>query len=463
MLQFPSPVYCPVNSLIIGSKLDLDSKDTASVNTVKITTTEGEKVNAAQQCRLAFFGPIKESFSDTSIHNIKIYNWKFKYGEIFKVTDSRLGLCYEAIGQNMFSDITSLTRCIGMKILTEKNKIGVITGPYGADGKFKIKFEIGTRISTNHKIILKYKRYIYDKTKAMHQPANVKELILGGNNNNDTNTNNDISMMEEIELPDDPNTIISQQRSRKSKSNKNSSVTAAAEVSVAEEMRSEMTTVATSDITTKRNNTTNTTTNFTNNNNINKTTNTPATSSEAVIVMSDPHTTHSSSSIMQGANDPSTVTSSQLSQHVFNSATVSNSARCNNNSDKVDVRLGTVDSIKTEQDANNNDNHHVIIIVKDAFRMEENIKEYSTPTDDQRNLKYDVYVKYLDGSVSSNTNTSTNSSTDVNHSVDCGNDSGGVLKGPFAKMGKCKVQFPLNATTSQIKIGDKVEIIIQKK
>ena len=96
------------------------------------------------------------------------------------------------------------------------------------------------------------------------------------------------------------------------------------------------------------------------------------------------------------------------------------------------MRYGTIDSIKTEE-------NHLMVIVKDAFRMEENIKDYSTLTDDQINPKYDVLVKCLEGT------------------------EGGVLKGPFAKMGKCKVQFPLNAMTSSIQVGDKVEIIIQKK
>jgi selenocysteine-specific elongation factor len=62
LLQFQQPVFCPIGSLIIGSRLDADSGDNGS------------------QCRLAFYGPVKESIKKDDFDKIKVFHWKEKIG-----------------------------------------------------------------------------------------------------------------------------------------------------------------------------------------------------------------------------------------------------------------------------------------------------------------------------------------------------------------------------------------------
>eukprot|EP00605_Chrysophyceae_sp_TOSAG23-4_P001053 GSChrysophyteH1.ASY1.ANO1.1158.1 assembled CDS len=139
-LNFASPVYCPLNSLIIGSRLDSDTRDDHS---------------ASKGCRLAFFGPIKHGFvadaeCQGGIEDINIYSPKEKQATIFKLTDVRSGGIFKTSGGN----------------------IGVITSPYGSDGKFKVKFQRGVPRSTvpvGSKLTLYFKRFIGDKSKSMKQ------------------------------------------------------------------------------------------------------------------------------------------------------------------------------------------------------------------------------------------------------------------------------------------------------
>lgn len=62
LLQFQQPVFCPIGSLIIGSRLDADSGDNGS------------------QCRLAFYGPVRESIKKDDFDKIKVFHWKEKIG-----------------------------------------------------------------------------------------------------------------------------------------------------------------------------------------------------------------------------------------------------------------------------------------------------------------------------------------------------------------------------------------------
>ena len=83
LLEFQNSVFCPVGSLIIGSKLDIDSSDGGAM---------------AHQCRLAFFGPVRTYLNVDDISRIRIFNWKQKEGEVFKITDKRNGISCETIG-----------------------------------------------------------------------------------------------------------------------------------------------------------------------------------------------------------------------------------------------------------------------------------------------------------------------------------------------------------------------------
>jgi len=76
LLQFQQPVFCPLDSLLIGSRLDSDTREGSA---------------SAQQCRLAFYGPIKSSISSEAdeLDKVKIYRLKVREGEVFRLTDVR--------------------------------------------------------------------------------------------------------------------------------------------------------------------------------------------------------------------------------------------------------------------------------------------------------------------------------------------------------------------------------------
>jgi small GTP-binding protein len=100
VMQFQHPVYCPLGSLVIGSRLDTDVKETSGLG-------------ASHQCRLAFYGPVRESITEEDLHRIQLYHWKHKEGEVFRLTDVKSGLCSELIGWKMFSEGSSIHPFIG--------------------------------------------------------------------------------------------------------------------------------------------------------------------------------------------------------------------------------------------------------------------------------------------------------------------------------------------------------------
>ena len=161
LLEFQSNVFCPIGSLIIGSKLDIDSKDGGAM---------------AHQCRLAFFGPVHISITEEDKKNIKIFSWKQKEGEVFKITDKKNGISTEVIGWKLIQDGNSITPFINMKVETEDRAKGRIVAAYGADGKFRVKFKKGAKILVGSKLFLKFKKYIHDKNMEMVQVTSDDEL-----------------------------------------------------------------------------------------------------------------------------------------------------------------------------------------------------------------------------------------------------------------------------------------------
>jgi selenocysteine-specific elongation factor len=181
LLQFQQSVYCPMGSLIIGSRLDMETKTVkkgaSSEHTNKSTTIGGSATTVADEssssCRLAFHGPIVHNFNNGDMNKILLYSWKEKEAEIFKLTDVRTGgLCFELIAHQLYSEGASITPFVGMRLLTASNHIGVITGTYGSGGKFKVKFLVGvprSKVALGTKLILRFKRFVHDKAKVMKQ------------------------------------------------------------------------------------------------------------------------------------------------------------------------------------------------------------------------------------------------------------------------------------------------------
>lgn len=172
LLQFQQPVYCPLGSLIIGSRLDIDTK-TAGKPSKDLSKDDRDSKAGNKSCRLSFHGPIVQDFSGGDLARIKLFAWKSKEAEVLKLNDVRAGgLCYELVAHNMYSDGASVTPFVGMRVVSGSNHVGVITGSFGSGGKFKVKFAAGvprSKVPPGSRLLLRFKRFAFDKDKAMRQ------------------------------------------------------------------------------------------------------------------------------------------------------------------------------------------------------------------------------------------------------------------------------------------------------
>ncbi|XP_071817093.1 selenocysteine-specific elongation factor-like [Apostichopus japonicus] len=181
LLEFEKPITCPVNCLVIGSKLDTDIH--------------------SNTCRLAFHGYLLDSTTDKEyvasyLPSLKIYKTKTREGVVDRMTDE-----YSIIGRGLFKKETNLQTFVGLKVKLSTGEAGVIEGGFGQSGKFKIRIPNGlnadtsTQLSSSSKkkgkkaqkddaavpdppaqthqqpikIHLQFKRYIYDSKKQIIQ------------------------------------------------------------------------------------------------------------------------------------------------------------------------------------------------------------------------------------------------------------------------------------------------------
>jgi len=126
MLEFQTPVFCPLDSLIIGSRLDSDIH--------------------ANACRLAFSGRMIEKIDPKKDSTrLRFYNRKEKFGTIcrlgdpFKREDDGKIVRYEVFGSDLFKKETNMSQFIGLQIETEKGDVGAIISSFGTSGKFKVR------------------------------------------------------------------------------------------------------------------------------------------------------------------------------------------------------------------------------------------------------------------------------------------------------------------------------------
>ncbi|XP_046840430.1 selenocysteine-specific elongation factor-like [Xenia sp. Carnegie-2017] len=174
MLELEKPVNCPDESLFIASCLDSD-------------------INL-NNCRLAFHGKFLSMFTDknyaaVNLPNLKIFKTKKKVGEVERVIDN-----FCLVGRGLFKKETNIALFSNLKIHLSTSETGFIEGGFGQSGKFKVYIPNGLLPETlaliGHrskrkgkvgrvdeyvekgvvvKIILDFKRYIFDPEKKMIQ------------------------------------------------------------------------------------------------------------------------------------------------------------------------------------------------------------------------------------------------------------------------------------------------------
>ena len=170
LLEFQTPVHCPMNCLVIGSRLD----------------TVDNATKSASSCRLAFSGRLLERIDPVNdAQRIRLYNKKekqaiiSKLGDPYKRTDDEKTVRYEVFGSDLFKKETNMKIFIGMKLVTQAGEVGEIKSSFGTDGNFRVHFPAGTEAKVGDPLILLYKRYLHDVTKAMHQDLELPSARSG--------------------------------------------------------------------------------------------------------------------------------------------------------------------------------------------------------------------------------------------------------------------------------------------
>ena len=92
-------------------------------------------------CRLAFDGRLVHSFhikdyQSTELQKLKIFKVKQKQGVV-----ERLANDCEVVCKNMFKKETNIHLFTGMKVKLSTGETGIIDGPFGQSGKFKVRLK----------------------------------------------------------------------------------------------------------------------------------------------------------------------------------------------------------------------------------------------------------------------------------------------------------------------------------
>ncbi|EAL72543.1 hypothetical protein DDB_G0270386 [Dictyostelium discoideum AX4] len=141
LIKFDHPILCPLNSVVIGSKLDVNLDSTG--------------------CRIAFHGNLLEGIDDTNkqslFSKLKIYKNKSKQGQVERIHNENT-----IIGKNLFKKDSDISSFIGMKVLFETGEIGILDSSFGKTGKVKIQIQTGNTESIKLGTIftLTFKRFI---------------------------------------------------------------------------------------------------------------------------------------------------------------------------------------------------------------------------------------------------------------------------------------------------------------
>ena len=171
MIDFQTPVYCPLHSLIIGSRLDLNDQN----NNSKVNTNMGSEMSASS-CRLAFCGRLIEKVEPAKDSTrIRLYTPKERTGVISRLGDPHKRqddghtVRYEVFGSDLFKKETVLKPFIGMKVTTPQGDIGEIKSAFGTSGKFRVYFPAGTEAREGDALVMPFLRFAHDPEKKMRQ------------------------------------------------------------------------------------------------------------------------------------------------------------------------------------------------------------------------------------------------------------------------------------------------------
>ena len=177
--QFEEAVTAPVDSLLVGARLDADTHAAACRITLsgrivvplhlKSTTSTTSNANSNNKGNS---GSSADPTAAASLSQLKVYKLKSREGSIERIEpDGCTAVC-----KGMFGKDSDLTRFLGMKIFLkgQQQRQGILEGSFGKSGKFKVRFSekiVNTGVSTGGKggpglaVVLQYKRFVFDTDK----------------------------------------------------------------------------------------------------------------------------------------------------------------------------------------------------------------------------------------------------------------------------------------------------------
>mmetsp|Transcript_103813 Transcript_103813/g.211862 ORF Transcript_103813/g.211862 Transcript_103813/m.211862 type:complete len:810 (+) Transcript_103813:677-3106(+) len=200
ILDFQTPVYCPLQSLVIGSRLDAAVERTnhrqqggkgggknnhkaKQNNNNNNADPEGDDAvndhssSRASSCRLAFCGRLIERVDPKAdVQKIRWYTPKEKRGIITRLGDPHKRqddgkvVRYEVYGGDLFKKETLLRPFLGLKLVTHPGgDVGELKSGFGTSGKFRVTFSAGTTAREGDTLRLPFKRFLHDPEKKMRQ------------------------------------------------------------------------------------------------------------------------------------------------------------------------------------------------------------------------------------------------------------------------------------------------------
>lgn len=159
LIEFEHSVLIHEGMLLIGAKLDT------------------EQTNV---CRLAFHGQLSientssdRNYQQTFLPKLKVFKPKSREGLVQRVVND-----YEVIASNLFKKETDREKFVGMKCQLSTGEHGLIAGSFGQSSKVRIQLKSQLQSSTIEtlknskttvKVLLNFKKFIFDKNHQMAQ------------------------------------------------------------------------------------------------------------------------------------------------------------------------------------------------------------------------------------------------------------------------------------------------------
>lgn len=100
----------------------------------------------------------------TFTRQIRIFKLKQREGSIDRIVDD-----YNIIGKGLFKKETNIELFVGLKIKHSTAGEGIIEGSFGKSGKFKATFPQSISGTVDNRLILNYKKFVFDKSSKISQ------------------------------------------------------------------------------------------------------------------------------------------------------------------------------------------------------------------------------------------------------------------------------------------------------